>query len=151
MILPILQHPNLILDTVCHPVEAIDETIQQLVQDMEDTLADSQGIGLAAPQVGQSLRIFIVKTRQGMVTFINPEVELFGDEIQSEEGCLSFKDQPAMVPRRQGVKVAATDLDGEVFQLTADNFFAIVIQHENDHLHGKTIAPYRISSNEMAS
>jgi peptide deformylase len=150
MILPIVLYPDPRLDTVCTPVMAIDDDIRQLICDMRETMAAAKGAGLAAPQVGQMLRIFVVGLEGEPHVFINPEVVLMGNDCNSVEGCLSLPSQVSRVPRRTVVKVTATNEQGESFEYACAGFMAMVIQHENDHLNGKTIAPYRIEPNEMA-
>jgi peptide deformylase len=108
------------------------------------------GAGLAAPQVGKMLRIFVVGVEGEPQVFINPEVRLIGITGLSLEGCLSLPGQPARVPRHNFVTVSAMNEHGDLFEYACAGFVATVIQHENDHLNGKTIAPYRIEPNEMA-
>jgi len=114
---------------------------------MLQTMRRHDGIGLAAPQVGKVLRLFVVDvewTRAKAVpkgyVFFNPELELGPDRVEAEEGCLSLPGEVAWVERSSTVRVSALGLDGKAFTLTAEGLFARAIQHENDHLEGRLIA-----------
>ena len=116
--------------------------IQQLIDDMFETMNDSQGIGLAGPQVHEGLRLFVagVDDDEGMmppVVIINPEVTPIGSDIEEDwEGCLSIPDIRGRVPRASEVRVRGLNRHGKPISLTADGFPARVIQHETDHLDG---------------
>jgi peptide deformylase len=121
--------------------------IQKLIDDMIDTMAEYHGVGLAAPQIHESLRIFVAavngdeEPEEGAppepLAVINPEITVVGSEaIEDWEGCLSIPDIRGRVPRALEIKVRAYDRRGDRFELTANNFPARVIQHEADHLDG---------------
>lgn len=116
--------------------------IQQLIDDMFETMHDSQGIGLAGPQVHESIRIFVAGVDDpdgGMppVVAINPEVTPLGSEVEEDwEGCLSIPDIRGRVPRAGRIRLRALDRRGRRIALSADGFPARVIQHETDHLDG---------------
>lgn len=121
------------------PLERINEDILHLVNEMFVTLEKSKGIGLAAPQIGKNIRLFIVKLEEndeGMV-FINPEIIMTSEEICSmEEGCLSIPKVYEKVFRPKVVTVQYTDIAGKRQILKASGLLARVIQHEYDHLNG---------------
>ncbi|RAP30734.1 peptide deformylase [Candidatus Marinamargulisbacteria bacterium SCGC AG-343-D04] len=138
-ILDVLTVPNPVLSQKCDPVTVFDKELQQLIDDMFETMNDSKGIGLAAPQVGVLMQLFICKTETDRVVAINPKLEYLGDELESEEGCLSIPNILAVVDRRSQVKLTAKDVNGKEFSRVYDDLMAIVIQHEFDHLVGKLI------------
>lgn len=144
MILPILTYPDPLLSQVCASVTDFDDDLRQLVQDMRDTMLAAKGLGLAAPQVGKLLQVFVVRNGDDVLTFINPILTLAGDEVLSDEGCLSLPQQQARVPRWSCASIVAQDLNGDQFMIEAEGLPAIVLQHENDHLSGVTIAPYLV-------
>ena len=119
--------------------------VQRLIDDMMETMVEYHGVGLAAPQVHQGLRIFVAALDAGddpeaepePVAIINPEVTVVGSEVAEDwEGCLSIPDIRGRVPRAREIKVRAFDRQGERIELRASNFPARVIQHETDHLDG---------------
>jgi peptide deformylase len=137
-ILPIITHPNELLTTKCTEVKVFDEKLASLLDDMYDTMIASDGIGLAAPQVGETIQVAIVDLGEGqeVIEMINPEVvEISGSEIEIE-GCLSFPDIYGEVERPFFVKVEAQDRDGALYELEAEDYEARAILHEIDHLHG---------------
>ncbi len=138
-ILKVLEVPHIILGQTAADVVAFDDSLKELVDNMFDTMVDYQGIGLAAPQVGVLQRLFVCKYENQRLICINPELEVFGDELESEEGCLSIPNVLATVTRYSCVKVKAYDLNGDLFTQSFDGMMAIVIQHENDHLDGVLI------------
>lgn len=137
-ILPVITHPNELLTTKCKEVKVFDEKLATLLDDMYDTMIASDGIGLAAPQVGETIQVAIVDLGEGqeVIEMINPEVvEIGGSEIEIE-GCLSFPDIYGEVERPFYVKVEAQDRDGALYELEAEDYEARAILHEIDHLHG---------------
>lgn len=144
-------HP--VLRTKAHPIPPKTITspdIQRLIDDMFDTMSEYSGIGLAAPQVHEDLRLFVAGTRtkplgatignddeMPLMALINPELTLVGEPVElGWEGCLSIPDIRGRVPRAPEVRVKAYDRTGRQIQFTATGFPARVIQHENDHLDG---------------
>jgi peptide deformylase len=114
--------------------------LQQLIDDMFETLELSKtGVGLAAPQVGHNLNLFIIKTPDIKETFINPEILLNGLDIQDREGCLSFPGMTFPVNRRQKVQIKYFDRNWTLRLTEYKDTLAIIIQHEFDHLKGKLI------------
>lgn len=118
-------------------------TLQAFIDSMVDTMFEYAGVGLAAPQVHESIRLFVAMLDadgQGegdAVVFINPEIIVLGDQVlEGWEGCLSIPEIRGRVPRAQHIKVSALDRTGKRFEIDAKDFPARVIQHETDHLDG---------------
>lgn len=134
----IVTHPNEVLTQKCKEVHVFDEKLGKLLDDMYDTMIASDGIGLAAPQVGEAIQVAIVDLGEGqeVIEMINPEVvEIGGSEVEVE-GCLSFPDIYGEVERPFYVKVEAQDRDGSLYELEAEDYEARAILHEIDHLQG---------------
>ena len=117
--------------------------LQQFVDDMVDTMYEYSGVGLAAPQVHEAIRVFVAMLDadgrgEGDATIlVNPEILVVGDQmVEGWEGCLSIPDIRGRVPRAQHIKVSALDRAGKRFELDLADFPARVVQHENDHLDG---------------
>jgi peptide deformylase len=138
---PILEYPDARLRTVAAPVAQVDDEIRQLVEDMAETMYAAPGVGLAAPQIGVSLRVFVIDTADEnepskFAAYINPEI-LESEGAQSwKEGCLSFPGVAENLKRAERVRVRALDVDGKPFEVLADGLLAVAIQHETDHLNG---------------
>jgi len=124
-------------------VDAIDEQIRSIAQRMIELMNEADGLGLAAPQVGVSLRLFVAQSRQDdepVRVYINPILSDLSAELDSrEEGCLSLPGVNVHVRRPAGATITALDLDGKPFTLTRDSLLARVWQHEMDHLDGVLI------------
>ena len=117
--------------------------VQHFIDSMIDTMYEYSGVGLAAPQVHEGLRVFVAmldadgRGEGDAVTFINPEITIVGDQtVEGWEGCLSIPEIRGRVPRAQHIKVSALDRTGKRFELELKDFPARVIQHETDHLDG---------------
>ena len=140
--LPILKYPDPILKKKSRPVLKIDSAIRQLVQDMAETMYAAPGVGLAAPQVGCSLRLAVVDISpadqpKNLVVLINPEVIAAEGECSWEEGCLSIPEYTQEVKRKKSIVVRYQDLQGEKREIVGDdNLLSIALQHEIDHLDG---------------
>ncbi|MBI4576954.1 MAG: peptide deformylase [Planctomycetes bacterium] len=135
----IVKYPDPVLRRRAEEVAVIDEDLRARVQEMFRTLYEARGLGLAAPQVGWGVRLFVVgMTGQpaGERVFVNPEVVEAEGEEEDEEGCLSFPDIRARILRASRVKVVATGLDGRDFEVEATGYEARCYQHEMDHLDG---------------
>lgn len=144
-ILEVLRFPDERLRTVATPVAEVNDEIKQLVADMFETMYDENGVGLAATQVNQHVRLFIADTtedREQALTFINPEIIARDGMVINEEGCLSVPNCYAKVERAETVTVRALDKDGNEFEMDAEGLLAICIQHELDHLDGKLFVDY---------
>lgn len=140
---PILQYPDKRLRTPGVPVADFGDAFQRLVDDMAETMYAAPGVGLAAPQIGVSQRVFIVDTAtdddepSDLRIFVNPELSAHEGEIYFEEGCLSFPGVREEIRRAERLKVHALDRHGRPFEVEADGLLAVAIQHENDHLDGR--------------
>ena len=134
-------YPHPVLKKRAQPLEAVDETIRARVQQMFEVLYRERGVGLAAPQVNWSARVFIVNVKgepdpELERVYINPQIRLADGEVSEEEGCLSIPGVRGKVIRSERVVVAATDLEGRPFEETVTGLHARAIQHEMDHLDG---------------
>lgn len=134
-------YPDPILAQKAEPVIEITDEIRALAADMLETMYADQGIGLAAPQVGESLRIITVdlsgpEKREDPHVFINPELHDLEGKVESEEGCLSVPGYRTNVSRAQCLRLCALDLDGNPIEMMCDELMAICVQHEVDHLDG---------------
>ena len=120
------------------PVGEVTPQIRRLVEDMTETMYDEVGIGLAAPQIGHSLRLLVVGDEEGrgVQALVNPVITESGGTVTAEEGCLSLPGIFADVTRAQWVRLEAQDLEGRPIALTARGLRARVFQHEIDHLDG---------------
>ncbi len=127
-----------VLRQKAQPVSEIDDGIRELVREMFVTMAEKDGVGLAAPQVGKSIRLFVAKADDDVErTFINPQIIATSQETCGyEEGCLSIPKSWENVTRPERVTVQALNERGRRFTLEADGLLARVIQHEYDHLEG---------------
>ena len=143
MILPIVQWPDPVLAKVCTPVQDIEGEARQLADDMLETMYAAPGRGLAAPQVGALLRLFVMDTtgtdtERAPRIVINPEILDRSDaQITGPEGCLSIPGVTADVERAEEITLRWTGLDGSVFVERLTGIEAICAQHECDHLDGK--------------
>jgi peptide deformylase len=143
--LEILEFPDARLRTVAEPVEEVDDTLRQLIEDMLETMYDAEGIGLAATQVNCHRRLLVLdvsETRDAPRVYINPEILSSEGSETCEEGCLSVPGIYAEVKRAERVRVAALDRDGNRFEEDVDGLQAICLQHEIDHLDGKLFVDY---------
>ena len=140
---PILHYPDKRLRVPGETVDQFGEELSALLDDMAETMYAAPGVGLAAPQIGVSKRIFIIDVAveddepSDLRVFINPEILEEEGLIHFDEGCLSFPGAREEIKRAAQVRVRAQDASGETFELEADGLLAIAIQHENDHLNGK--------------
>ncbi|MDI9404098.1 MAG: peptide deformylase [Limnohabitans sp.] len=134
----IVVHPHPVLRKKASTVESIDARIRGVVEDMRRIARELDGIGIAAPQVGESLRIFLTCAHEGEPerVFINPRLEISGEGVLHDEGCLSLPDIRGEILRPVAARITALDLDGQEFTLESSAFLARVWQHEFDHLEG---------------
>jgi peptide deformylase len=143
--LKILEYPDPRLRRVARPVEVVGERERQLVDDMLETMYDARGIGLAATQVDEDIRVVVMDLSEGHdqpQVFINPEIIDHSGSQSYEEGCLSVPGFYAEVTRPEKVSVRALDREGKPFEVDADGLLAVCIQHEIDHLDGKMFIDY---------
>jgi peptide deformylase len=143
MPLEVLHFPDPRLKQVSAPVESVDDELRALAQEMLDVMYDEPGIGLAAPQVGHSIRLVVMDTEwsdegkeRKPAVIVNPEIVLREGRISWEEGCLSVPDYTAEVERAERVVVRYRNLDGEEVTEDVTGLRAVCFQHEIDHLDG---------------
>ena len=127
------------LTKVCRPVEKFDRRLHILLDDMAETLADANGAGLAAPQVGVLRRVCLVLDEESeeFLELINPEIIRTCGRIEGPEGCLSSPGEYGIVPRPEKARVRAQNRDGEWFEMSGEGLLARAFCHELDHLDGK--------------
>lgn len=140
-VLPIQHYPAVVLRRKADPVVTIDETLQRLIDDMIQTMYDAPGIGLAAPQVGVSLQLFVVDVTSGrdagaLLTLINPAIVSTEGRIQEDEGCLSLPGVYGPTPRATHITLHGMNRQGEHVEVTGEGLLARALQHEMDHLQG---------------
>ncbi|MBI9081221.1 MAG: peptide deformylase [Pseudodesulfovibrio sp.] len=145
MKLEICTWPEEVLAKKAKPITEVTPEIKELIESMIETMYEGDGVGLAAPQVGESIRLICVdqtgpKMKEDLRVLINPQIVECDGEVDSEEGCLSCPEFSAKVKRKQRVKVKALNEKGEEVCIENDGFLAIILQHEIDHLDGVTIA-----------
>ncbi len=144
-ILNILEFPDKRLRTKAQPVEAVDESIVKLVDDMLETMYQAKGIGLAATQVDVHKRVIVIdvsEEKNDPLYLINPEIVEKDGVEESEEGCLSVPGFYEKVTRADHIKIKALNRDGDSFEMEARDLLAVCIQHEMDHLEGKLFVDY---------
>lgn len=149
----ITRYPAGVLAGRARPIEKIDDNIRQLVKKMTDIMLENKGVGLAGPQAGVPLRIFIISldgTKERIKVYINPTVSPTGELSLVEEGCLSVPGVYTKIRRYKRCKVTATDLDGNEFTEEAEGLHARALQHEYDHIEGMTIADRMSSTARIA-
>lgn len=125
-----------VLNKVCRPVETLTPRLQELIDDMLDTMYEAQGVGLAAPQVGVLRRIVVIDVGEGPIVMINPEILETSGEQCGMEGCLSVPGKAAEVTRPNYVKAKALNENMEEFIIEGEELLARAICHELDHLDG---------------
>jgi peptide deformylase len=158
-LLPIVQAGELVLRKPARPLrpnEIRSREIRELIQQMKETMYDAPGVGLAAPQIGQSIQLAVIEDRPEYIkdwtpeqlaererqsvpfhVIINPKITLLGDEqIDALEGCLSLENLMALTPRARKVRVECVDEKGEPQIIEASGWYARILQHEIDHLAG---------------
>ena len=140
---PIVQFPDPILHKVADPVEKVDDEIRGILQDMVETMYAEDGVGIAAPQIGVSLRLVAVDVsgaiegdHPGLLRMVNPEIVAREGEIEYEEGCLSVPEFRRKMTRAARLTVRYLDENGATQELDADGLLAIAIQQELDHIDG---------------
>ncbi len=144
----ILHYPDKRLRSPGLPVTDFGAALHRLIDDMAETMYAAPGVGLAATQIGEPVRLFIVDTATGddepsdLRVFVNPEILERHGEVRWEEGCLSFPGVHEEIDRAERVKVRAQDRAGVSFELEADGLLAVAIQHEHDHLDGKLMVDH---------
>ena len=142
MVREIVIWPDPILKQVAKPVDRVDVTVRRLLDDMAETMYAADGVGLAAPQIAEQLRMIVIDTSprqegQKLIHLVNPEIVRTEGVTRYTEGCLSIPGEAEEVTdRAEKVWVRALDYHGKPFELEADGLLAIAVQHEHDHLEG---------------
>lgn len=139
-LLQILYHPDERLRKMSKPIEVFDDALQTLIDDMFETMYEANGVGLAAPQIGENIRLSVVDVspdRNERLVFINPEIISSAGKEKFKEGCLSVPGALEIVERAKQVTVKALDRHGQAFEIECDGLLAECLQHEIDHLNGK--------------
>jgi len=140
-VLKIYTYPDEILKRRAEAVENIDGSVQTLIDDMVETMYAAPGIGLAAPQVGRSLRVIVVDVSGAdggypLITLVNPEIVDHHGVMDSEEGCLSVPNYTSTIRRHASVLVRGIDRNGKEMEIEAEGLLSRALQHEIDHLDG---------------
>jgi len=133
----ITEYPETVLAEVGKPVTNFDQELAELCIDMFDTMYDAEGVGLAAPQIGLNLRLFVMDCDGIKLIAANPEIISTEGEQSGQEGCLSVGKIPAVVRRPQRARLRAQDEKGEWFERDAEGYAARAFLHETDHCDGK--------------
>src|SRR5437763_3048618 len=129
----ITEYPEKVLAEVGKPVAKFDKDLAHLCADMFDTMYDAEGVGLAAPQIGLNLRLFVMDCEGVKLIAANPQIVAAEGEQSSQEGCLSVGKVPAVVIRAQKVRLEAQDEKGDWFEREAEGYAARAFLHETDH------------------
>ncbi len=135
-ILKITEFPAKVLGDVGEPVKLFDDDLKKLVKDMFETMHDAEGVGLAAPQVGLSVRLFVMDCDGIKLVAANPEILEAEGEQKGDEGCLSVGKVASPLKRAMRVILRAQDVDGNEFEREATGLAARCLQHETDHCDG---------------
>jgi peptide deformylase len=144
MKLDIIKYPDPTLAEKCAVVEKITPELKTLIDNMVETMYEDDGVGLAAPQIGEKIRLIVIdpsgpKNREDLQIIINPEIIASEGKVDSEESCLSCPSFSCVIKRSEKVTVTGMDENGKDIRIEADEFLAIVLQHEIDHLDGTLI------------
>jgi peptide deformylase len=141
MMRPVLTYPDPILAKTAAEIDTVTPEICQLAEDMLETMYHKEGLGLAAPQVGESCRLIVVdvtgpEKREEPLVFVNPRIVEAQGQVESSEGCLSVMNYRSKVQRAERVRLQALNLEGQPVEVEVDGMLAICLQHELDHLDG---------------
>ena len=156
---PILRQKTKLVDL--EVLRSQDNKIQALIDNMIETMREEDGVGLAAPQVFQSLRLVVIGSSFNerypeapnipLTVLVNPSIKCYGEEkALGWEGCLSLKDLRGLVPRSKKITVEYFDREGNPITVNAEGFLAVVLQHEIDHLHGKVFLDRMTDFSQLA-
>ena len=143
-VLKIVESPDPLLNQVCEPCVLPDKSLERLAVQMANTMYKSDGVGIAAPQVGILKRLIVVDCNEpderDPLVLINPTIiETWGEELTEDEGCLSCPGISVPITRPEWVKVQFYDFDGELWEISSDGLLGRCLQHEIDHLEGITL------------
>lgn len=149
-VLPIVKVPDPVLRQKTKKIKKIDASLQKLIDDMIETMHDAPGVGLAANQVGLSLRLCVIQVPgEDVVTMINPEIVRRSGTRMCDEGCLSLPGYKGVIPRSEKVVVKALNRDGRPVRYHATELFAEAVEHEVDHLNGLLYFDYLDSTDKL--
>ena len=140
--LKVLYYPHPLLTEIAVPIEACDDRVAGLAERMFELMFAARGVGLAAPQVGVTVRLFVASPTfqpEDRQLFINPRIILADGTQEGDEGCLSFPEISCKIKRSQRVVVEAVGLDGRTFTREGEDLSARIYQHEIDHLDGRLL------------
>ena len=143
--LEILEFPDKRLRRVSEPITVFDQSLKRLSTNILLTMYEERGVGLAAPQVNEPIRLIVMdisEERDQPMVFVNPVVSSYTGRVESNEGCLSVPDIKTDIERHETIKLDAQDIEGNAISLEGDGLFSICIQHEIDHLDGKLFIDY---------
>ena len=148
-VLEVVQIGNPVLKAKAEPVEKINKQILKILDDMADTMYASDGVGLAAPQIGVSKRIIIVDIGEGLIELINPEIVSAEGSVVDQEGCLSVAGFFGDVARAQKVVVQGLNRQGKRVKIKAVDFLARALQHEIDHLEERLFVDLAVNLKKL--
>lgn len=132
----ITEYPEKVLAEVGKPITKFDQELATLCADMFETMYEAEGVGLAAPQIGLNMRLFVMDCEGVKLIAANPEIVATEGEQSSQEGCLSVGKVPAVVVRPMTARLRAQDVKGEWFEREAEGYAARAFMHETDHCNG---------------
>ncbi|MHC5156800.1 MAG: peptide deformylase [Planctomycetota bacterium] len=138
----ITRYPTPVLTERARPVEVFDDNLRVLAERMIEIMVETSGVGLAGPQAGVNLRIFVASidgTQENAKVYVNPTIKVEGPIVSSEEGCLSLPGLSGKIKRYDTCTITAQDLNGNEFTETGEGLQARIYQHEYDHLEGRMI------------
>lgn len=152
--LKIIRYPDPRLRELSTPLDGIDDSLRALVDKMFELMFEARGVGLAAPQVGINVRLFVASpdfTPEDRRVYINPRLISVDGAVEEEEGCLSLPNITARIKRYETVTIQATNLEGQIFEETGHDLAARAFQHEIDHLDGRMLIDRMGSVAKLAS
>lgn len=137
----ILKYPDPVLRKKAQKISEFNSDLKSLVEDMAETMYDAPGVGLAAPQIGESVQLIVVdkstnESNREYMVMINPEITESQGKQEDEEGCLSVIELTATVKRKKKIRVIYQDEEGRPHEIEVEDRMAVILQHEIDHLHG---------------
>jgi len=140
MLLTVLKYPNPILKKKAEPIDKVTDEYKKLMDDMAETMYASQGVGLAAPQIGVSKRIFVIDIdRKNLIQMANPKIIKAEGVLEWEEGCLSIPEFTVKTKRKARITVLGLDRNNKQIEIEAEGLLSVAFQHETDHLDGKLL------------
>lgn len=150
-VLEVLKAGHPVLKQVAEPVDHVNKKMRALIKDMADTMYKTDGVGLAAPQIGVSKRIIVVDDGNGLIALVNPEIVAAEGSQWGPEGCLSVPGYFGDVERYEKVTVTAIDPNNKKVRIEAEGFLARIFQHEIDHLEGHLFIEKAVNLKQQVS